>query len=568
MRMVQLFVPTLFEDPQEAEIISHKLMLRAGLIRKLASGVYSYLPVGLRVLQKIMTIVREEMNAIGCQEVLLPALQPAQLWQETGRWQAYGEDMFKLKDRKGSNFGLAPTHEETITDLVRKEVRSYRQLPISFYQIQTKFRDEPRPRFGTIRSREFLMKDAYSFHINELDANVTYQSFYQAYNRIFTRCGLEFKIVEAEAGLIGGSFSHEFMALAESGEDTIVECHNCNYAANLERAECRQEEKKGRKGEMSLTLVSTPGMRTVEEVSHFLKIQADHLIKTLIYLADNQPVGVLVGGDGEVNESKLRKVLMCQELALADAETIKRVTQAPVGFAGPIGLKGVNLIADYSLQNRINLVAGGNKEDSHYINVNFERDFQINEWADIKVAQEGDICPRCPGRLKVSKGIELGHTFKLGTKYSQAMKAGFLDENGQEIAFFMGCYGIGVSRLIPAIIEQNHDQKGIIWPNSVAPYLVVILPLNVKDKEQVNLAEDIYTLLQREGIEVLLDDRDESAGRKFNDAELIGLPIQVIIGNKTKTSGKIEVCQRRTKEKELVDYSSLVEKIRSSQFLS
>lgn len=406
MKMSQLFVPTLFENPQEAEIISHKLMLRAGLIRKLSSGIYSYLPFGLRVLQKITTIVREEINSIGCQEVFLPAMQPASLWKETGRWEAYGDDMFKLKDRKGSDFGLAPTHEESITDLVRKEVHSYRQLPVSFYQIQTKFRDEPRPRFGMIRSREFLMKDAYSFHVNEESANSTYQAFYEAYIRIFNRCGLVFKIVEAEAGLIGGSFSHEFMATADSGEDITVECPVCNYAANLE-------------------------------------------------------------------------------------------------------------------------------------------------------AQKGDVCPRCQGVLKTSRGIELGHTFKLGTKYSEAMNTFVLDENGKERFVFMGCYGIGVSRLIPSIIEQNHDQKGIIWPVSIAPYTIIILPMNIYDKEVMKMAEDIYYFFQKQGVEVLLDNRDETPGKKFNDADLIGIPIQIIIGSKTKQTGKIEVCYRKTKEKEFVEYQQL-----------
>jgi len=563
--MSRLFLYTLFQDPQDAEIISHKLMLRAGLVRKVAAGIYSYLPLGLRVLNKMINIVREEMDKIGSQEVLLPALHPASLWKETGRWEAYGDDMFKLVDRKNSPFGLGPTHEEIITDLVRKEVRSYRQLPLLLYQIQTKFRDEPRPRFGLIRGREFLMKDAYSFHTDDKDAEETYQRYYDAYTRIFTRCGMKFQIVEAESGLIGGSFSHEFIAFSPSGEDTIVSCDMCNYAANLEKAECgiRQKPEDKQQKIKELKLVNTPGMKTVEQVSNFLKITPSQLVKTLIYKTEGKGIGVLIGGDEEVNENKLKKVLGTQDLELADPETIEKVTKAPVGFAGPIGLKDVLLIASASIQTKTNFVVGGNKVDTHYINANFDRDFRVDKFVDIKVAQNHDPCPKCEnGSLNISHGIELGHTFKLGTKYSTLMGATFLDEKGQERPIIMGCYGIGISRMIPAYIEQNNDERGIIWEPNIAPYEVLILPINVTESNQMDLAEEIYELLLNEKIEVLLDDRDERPGRKFTDADLIGIPVQIIIGTKTKSSGKIELCYRRTKEKVFEPMENLVHKIK------
>lgn len=563
--MSRLFLYTLFQDPQEAEIISHKLMLRAGLVRKLSAGIYSYLPLGLRVLNKIMAIIREEMDKIGCQEVLLPVLHPASLWQETGRWEAYGEDMFKLLDRKKSLFGLGPTHEEIITDLVRREVKSYRQLPLLLYQIQTKFRDEPRPRFGMIRGREFLMKDAYSFHTNDRDTEETYHKFYEAYNKIFTRCGLKFQIVEAESGLIGGSFSHEFISFSPSGEDIIASCDKCGYAANLEKAECgiRLMTNNQRPKMEKLELVNTPGMKTVEEVSNFLKVHPSQLVKTLIYKIDDTVVGVLIGGDAQVNEGKLRRLLGAKEVVLSETVTIEKVTNAPVGFAGPVGLKDVLLIADSSIQTKTNFVVGGNKIDTHYINTNVDRDFKVDKFGDIKFAQDHDPCPKCSeGTLNIHHGIELGHTFKLGTKYSVAMGATFLDEKGQEKPIIMGCYGLGVSRLIPAYIEQNNDERGIIWQPNIAPYEVLILPLDVSNSEQRDLAEKIYNLLLKEKIEVLLDDRDERPGRKFTDADLIGIPIQIIIGAKTKSSGKIELCYRRTKQKIFKPIENLVHTIK------
>ncbi|MFH1962135.1 MAG: proline--tRNA ligase [bacterium] len=548
MRISQLFIPTLFEEPQEAEAISHKLMLRAAMIRRLSSGVYSYLPLGLKALHNMQRIIREEMETIGCQEVLLPGLTPASLWQETGRWDAYGEDMFRLKDRKGSNFALGPTHEEIITDLVRREVKSYRQLPVSFYQIQTKFRDEPRPRFGTIRAREFLMKDAYSFHRSDEEAVETYMKFYQAYERIFTRCGFEFKAVEADSGLIGGNLSHEFIAPAAIGEDTIVECSVCKYAANQEKAECgRDEEWTGTR--LELKIVNTPSVKSVAEVSSFLGVSQDKLVKTIIYQTEDVPVAVLVRGDKEINENKLKRVLGTNTISLADAKTIEQITNAPTGFAGPIGLKNIKILADYGVKEDGNFVVGGNKPDSHFVGANQERDFEISEFADIRAAGDGDKCPQCGKELRVSKGIELGHTFNLGTKYSKAMNAAFTDETGKERIIIMGCYGIGVSRLIPAYIEQHHDASGIIWNPNIAPYQAIVLPLNIADPCQFGTAEGIYYKLQGAGISVLLDDRDERPGRKFTDAELLGIPIMIVIGAKTKASGNIEISWRRTKEK-------------------
>jgi prolyl-tRNA synthetase len=493
--------------------------------------------------------------------VLLPALTPAGLWQETGRWEAYGDDMFRVKDRKNGYFALGPTHEEIITDLVRYEVQSYRQLPLSFYQIQTKFRDEPRPRFGTIRAREFLMKDAYSFHRTEEEAEEYYMKFYDAYKRIFDRCGLEFKIVEADTGLIGGSLSHEFIAPAPSGEDTVVECSVCNYAANQERAECMRGEKI-HEVQQELVLVDTPGVKTVEEVSTFLNVAPDRLVKTLIYKTGKGIVAVLVRGCDEINENKLKRVLDTPQLELADAATIEKLTDAPVGFTGPIGLEGVEIIADFGVEIGCNYVVGGNKADAHYIGANIGRDFHVSRFADIKMVKAGDKCPRCGKELSISKGIELGHTFKLGDKYSDAMNATFTDEHGKERVIIMGCYGIGVSRLIPAYIEQNHDDSGIIWDADIAPYKVIVLPINVTDKCQMGTAKGIYDKLQHIGISVLLDDRDETPGRKFTDAELLGIPVLIVVGTKTKASGNVEICYRRTKQKYFEPLETFVEKVR------
>jgi prolyl-tRNA synthetase len=549
MKFSQLYIPTLKEKPTEAEVISHQLMLRAGFIRKLASGIYSFLPSGVRSLRKMEAIIREEMDRAGAQEVLLPALQPAELWQESGRWDKYGKELFRFRDRHNHDYCLGPTHEEVITDLVRHEVRSYRQLPVNFYQIQTKFRDEIRPRFGLMRGREFGMKDGYGFDRDEEGAGKTYQKMFEAYQRIFQRCGLLFKAVEADSGAIGGSYSHEFMVLAESGEDAILACTSCNYAANVERAESidrfqvdPQEELKTRERK------STPGQKTVEEVTRFLNIPPERLVKTLIYLTDHGPAAVLVRGDQEVNETKLAKCLDSQELALADALTVETLTGAPVGFAGAVGLS-LPLWADQTLQGLKNFIMGGNEKDVHFINLNWGADVPIPRFVDLRMVLPGEPCPRCRTPLKAFRGIEVGHVFKLGDKYSRTMKATYLDEQGQEQFLIMGCYGIGVGRTVAAAIEQNHDKDGIIWPMALAPFQVIITPVEWEpDSETARCALSIYEELKQGGVEVLLDDREERAGIKFKDADLIGIPLRITVGPKGLAEGKVEVRERHTKK--------------------
>ncbi|MBU1487398.1 proline--tRNA ligase [bacterium] len=563
MKLSHLFPPTLFEEPQEAEVASHKLMIRAGLIRMLASGIYSFLPLGKKVLDKVSRIIKEEMDGIGGQDLLMPALHPAELWQETGRWQAYGPDMFKLKDRKGRDFGLGPTHEEIITHLVRNEVRSYRQLPLMLYQIQVKFRDEPRPRFGILRGREFIMKDAYSFDLDKEGLDKNYEKAYQAYCRIFERCGLDFVACEAESGLIGGDISHEFMVLAPNGEDRVVGCSSCDYAANLEKAEVGTKcgMRNAECGMRNLELLPTPGMKTVGEVGGFLKVSPSKLVKTLIYEVEGKVVAALIKGDQEINESKLAKACQGKKPTLASPETIKEVTGAPVGFAGPVGLSNIRIIADNSLRSGDNFVVGANKEDAHYINANIERDFKVDNFYDLKVARDGDPCPRCEGSLKISPAIELGHVFKLGTKYSEKMKAVYKDEKGEDKPIIMGCYGIGVTRIIAAVIEVSHDPNGIIWPAPIAPFQVHIICVNTADSFQSELAFQIYKELKEKGFEVLIDDRDERPGRKFKDADLIGIPLQVTVGKKS-VSGQIELTLRKTGEKLFWPGEDLVSKIR------
>jgi len=547
MRTSQTLIPTLREDPGEAEVVSHRLMLRAGMIRKTAAGVYTYLPLGLRVIRKIEAIVREEMNRAGAQEVLMPIASPAELWQETGRWDFYGKELFRLKDRHERDFCLGPTHEEVITDLIRREVRSYRQLPLNCYQIQTKFRDEIRPRFGLMRGREFIMKDAYSFDKDEGDAKVSYQKMYDAYQRIFTRCGLTFRAVEADTGLIGGSSSHEFMVLAETGEELVVYTDDGSYAANVERAELLAPAETPHAAPRPLRKVSTPNARTVEEVTALLKTTPQQLVKTLIYKTPLESVAVLVRGDHEVNEIKLKKLLGATELQLADADTIAAVTGAPVGFSGPIGLKQIRIVADYAVKALSNFVVGGNESGTHYVDANWDRDFSVERFTDLRNAQAGDPSPRGHGTLRIARGIEVGHVFMLGTKYSKAMGATFLDPQGHENLAVMGCYGIGVSRTAAAAIEQNHDAKGIIWPMPIAPFHVHLLPLS-QSTQVAELAQSLYASLTRAGIEVLWDDRDERAGVKFNDADLIGAPYQVVIGDKGLAQGTIELKARKTGE--------------------
>ncbi|HEY7128875.1 MAG TPA: proline--tRNA ligase [Nitrospira sp.] len=544
MRTSHLLLPTLREDPGEAETVSHRLMLRAGLIRKVAAGIYTYLPLGLKIIRKVEGIVREEMNRAGAQELLMPIASPAELWKETGRWDFYGKELFRFKDRHERDFCLGPTHEEVITDLFRREVRSYRQLPLNFYQIQTKFRDEIRPRFGLMRGREFIMKDAYSFDKDDAAARLNYQKMYDAYHRIFSRCGLNFRAVEADTGLIGGSSSHEFMVLADTGEETIVYSETGTYAANVERAEVLPPNIGGSEEARPRRSVNTPGCRTVEEVTKFLKVDASKLVKTLLYSTGSETVAVLIRGDHDANEIKLKRLLGVSDLELAGPATVEKVTGAPVGFAGPVGLK-IRIVADHAVKAAANVVVGGNQADTHLVDVNCPRDFQVEQFADLRNAQAGDPSPRNDGVLKTTKGIEVGHVFMLGTKYSQAMKASFLDPNGKECLAVMGCYGIGIGRTAAAAVEQNHDDKGIVWPFPIAPFHVHLISLG-QSTAVIDATTTLYAALEDAGLDVLWDDRDERAGVKFNDADLIGAPYQVIIGDKGLTEGLLEVKTRKT----------------------
>ncbi|MBW2016059.1 MAG: proline--tRNA ligase [Deltaproteobacteria bacterium] len=554
MRYSQYFIPTYKEVPAEAEVVSHQLMLRAGLIRKLTSGIYTYLPAGLRAIRKVENIIREEMNRAGAIELLMPSVQPAELWMESGRWDFYGRELLRFKDRHNRDACLGPTHEEVITDLVRREIQSYKQMPINLYQIQTKFRDEIRPRFGIMRCREFIMKDAYSFDADEAGADHSYRLMYEAYERIFRRCGLKFRAVEADSGAIGGSFSHEFMVLADTGEDQIVSCTECNYAANLEKAEVAPEKSSDPATEEKLKAleeVETPNQRTVEEVTAFLSVAPRQLVKTLLFLADGEPVAALVRGDHELNEIKLKNFLGADEVELADPRTVEEVTGAPMGFAGPVGLE-IKIVADQALRSMRNFVTGGNREDLHLRNVNLERDFKVDRFGDLRVISPGDPCPKCGGEIRFKRGIEVGHVFKLGTKYSRAMRAVYLDENGQERYIIMGCYGIGVGRTVAAAIEQNHDENGIIFPIPIAPFEVVILPLQMHEPEVAGAAEELYKDLVDREVDVLLDDRDVRGGIKFKDADLLGTPIRVTIGMRNLKNGQVELKLRRESESRLI----------------
>ena len=543
MRYSKYFIPTYKETPSEAEVISHKLMLRAGMIRKLTSGIYTYLPLGLRSIRKVENIIREEMDRSGAIEVLMPAVQPAELWQESGRWEAYGRELLRFKDRHNREACFGPTHEEVITDLVRKEIHSYRQMPINFYQIQTKFRDEIRPRFGVMRCREFIMKDAYSFDVDEAAADKSYDIMYQTYSNIFRRCGLKFRAVEADTGSIGGSFSHEFMVLADTGEDEIVFCKKCSYAANLEKAEVKPVEDPGASSAEKarpLEEVPTPDIKTIEELTAFLSVSADQIVKTLIFSSDGNAVAALIRGDHEVNETKLKNLLGAEQLELAGPELVAHVTGAPIGFAGPVELR-VKTIADYAIKGMKNMITGANKQDMHLKNVNIGRDFSVDKFADLRMITPADPCPRCGGPLDFKRGIEVGHVFKLGTKYSKAMHAVYLDEHGEEKLIFMGCYGIGVGRTVAAAIEQNNDRDGIIFPITIAPFEVVILPLQMQNSNVVQVSEELYRSLSDKGVDVLLDDRDIRAGIKFKDADLLGTPVRITIGARTLKEAKVEM---------------------------
>ena len=548
MRLSRYYAPTLKEEPADAEVVSHKLMLRAGMIRKLTSGIYTFLPLGLRSLNKAARIVREEMDRAGALEILMPGVQPADLWQETGRWEFYGKELLRFTDRHGRDYCLGPTHEEVVTDLIRHEVRSYRQLPLNLYQIQSKFRDEIRPRFGLMRGREFLMKDAYSFDKDEEGSMVSYKAMYDAYCRIFERLGLRFRAVEADTGSIGGNYSHEFMVLADTGEDTIAACLACEYGANLEKAEAVVPD--GEKPPVcpAYEQVATPSKHTVEEVAVFLDVAPQKIVKTLLFEVDGKPVAALVRGDRELNDVKLKNALDAQNVALATPEQVKDWTKAPVGFAGPVGLSVDIVLADRELALGTDWIVGANSADAHLVHVDLERDAKVTRFADLRSVMAGDPCPKCATGLTLTKGIEVGHVFKLGYKYSEAMKAVILDEQGKERLMYMGCYGIGVSRVIAACIEQNHDANGIKFPPALAPFEVAVLCLDVKG-EAMTKAEEIYSWLQGQGIEALLDDRDERPGVKFKDIDLMGMPMQVVIGGKGLARGIVEVKDRRTGEK-------------------
>jgi prolyl-tRNA synthetase len=549
--MSACYIPTLKEAPGDAEVVSHKLLVRAGMIRKLTSGIYTYLPLGLKALNKAADIVRREMNAAGAQEIFMPTVQPGDLWQETGRWEFYGKELLRFADRHGRDYCLGPTHEEVVTDLVRGEVKSYKQLPINLYQIQSKFRDEIRPRFGLMRGREFIMKDAYSFDMDEDGAGESYKAMFDAYWAIFKSMGLKFVAVEADSGSIGGSFSHEFMVLADTGEDTIAVCGDCDYAANLEKAEVVCDLPPCEDECPALEKVDTPGAHTVEEVAAFLKVEPAKVIKTLLFDVDGEPVAALVRGDRELNDIKLKNLLKADnEPVLASAEQVEAWTVAPVGFAGPVGLDKVKLIyADKELSCGNDWVVGANAGDAHLLHVDLRRDAKISGFADLRIITKDDPCPRCGGRVDLTKGIEVGHVFKLGLKYSEAMGAKFLDENGKEQFMVMGCYGIGVSRVVASCIEQNHDEGGIVFPPPLAPFEVAVLCLQPKDAKVLAKAEELHDLLSEKGLDVLLDDRDERPGVKFNEADLIGTPMHIVVGGKGVDKGIVEVKDRRTGEK-------------------
>jgi len=560
--MSKLLIPTLKEDPADAEVVSHRLMVRAAMIRRLTVGVYSYLPLGYRSLRKVEQIIREEMDAAGAQEVFLPMVQPADLWKESGRWDLYGTELLRFKDRHDRECCLGPTHEEVITDLVRRDVRSYRNLPLNLYQIQTKFRDEIRPRFGLLRGREFMMKDGYSFDATEQGAEASYRIMWEAYAKIFERCGLRFRAVEADSGPIGGSFSHEFVVLADTGEDTIVSCGSCDYAANMEKAEVRPCQPAGKSGPGGKQKVATPGASSIEQVSAFLHVEAQEVIKTLILRSEKGPVAVLLRGDHDLNDVKLKNFLNVSEVELADERTIEEVTGGPLGFSGPIGLEGVTILADNAIRGLTSAVVGANERDFHVTDVNSQTDFRVDHYGDLRSAQQDDPCPRCEGRLILSKGIEVAHIFKLGVKYSEAMNARFLDADGAERPMIMGCYGIGVSRIIAAAIEQNHDGDGIIFPAPIAPFSVIVTPVGAKNNEIDDTATRLYKDLWDNGIDALLDDRDERPGVKFKDADLIGIPFRITIGKKALAEGKVELRDRQTKDVVLVEIPLVVEAVK------
>jgi prolyl-tRNA synthetase len=562
IRYTQYLMPTTKETPSDAEVVSHRLMLRGGFIQKVASGIYTYLPAGLRVLRKVERILREELDRAGAQEVLMPAVIPSELWKESNRWDAYGKELLRFRDRADREFCLGPTHEEVITDLVRRLVRSYRQLPLNLYQIQDKFRDEIRPRFGLMRGREFFMKDAYSFDVDEEGAKESYRKMYEAYCRIFRRMGLDFRAVEADTGNIGGSSSHEFMVIADSGEDAIVSCASCAYGANVEKAECPvpAEGTVGSKDAGPFRKVSTPEKRTIEEVSGFLGIEPGALVKTLLFETSVGDVAVLVSGAHEINEIKVKNFLGAEWVRLAEEPKVRELTGAPSGFAGPVGLS-VRTIADHSVRSIASGATGANEKDAHLVDVVPGRDFSPDSYADLRMVREGDPCPRCGGELRVSRGIEVGHVFRLGKKYSEKMHAVALDADGKEQVIAMGCYGIGVGRTAAAAIEQHHDDDGMVWPISIAPFEVTVIPVNVKNAGVSAAAEALASALDARGVEVLLDDREERPGIKFKDADLVGIPVRVTLGEKNVAAGFGELRDRKTGETLRVELPKLEEAV-------
>lgn len=559
MRYSQTLIPTLKETPAEAEVASHRLLLRAGFIRKLTAGIYTYLPMGLAAVRKVEQIVREEMNLAGAQELLMPMVQPADLWNETGRYEKYGPELLRFHDRHGRESCLGPTHEEVITDLARREIRSYRDLPINLYQIQAKFRDEIRPRFGLMRGREFIMKDGYSFDVDDDAASKSYEIMYEAYTKIFTRCGLEFRPVEADSGSIGGSFSHEFMVLADTGEDTLVICSSCDYAANSEKAAVAAPAV-DESPMQDLEKIETPGKRKVNAVCEFMDINPSELVKTMVYKVDGGTVAVLVRGDREVQEVKLKNLLGVADVEMADDKEVFDATGVPTGYLGPVGIK-VKLLVDQEVAVMKNFVVGANEKNFHMKNVNIGRDFEAAEVADLRQISPEDPCPSCGAVLTLKEGIEVGHVFKLGTGYSESMNAVYQDAHGQDKHMVMGCYGIGVSRIVAAAIEQNHDENGMIFPMPLAPVQVVLLNLGLKDAEITETAESLYKDLQAKGVEVLFDDRDERPGFKFKDADLLGIPLRITVGKRLTKDGVLELRQRKDGATEELPPEKITERV-------
>ena len=546
MKWSKLYAPTLKEVPSDADIKSQELLTRAGFIRKAAAGVYSYLPLGLRVLQKITNIVREEMNAIGAQELLMPIMQPAEIWKITGRWEDYGPEMVKFRDRNKREFTLGPTHEEMITTLVKGELKSYKQLPVTLYQINTKYRDEIRPRFGLLRAREFIMKDAYSFHDSEKSLDETYQNMYEAYSKICQRMDLKYFAVEADTGAIGGNNSHEFTVLAQNGESNILYCDECGYAATDEKAEYQPDYAESNENEKEMELVKTPNVKTVEELSKFLGMDKTKIVKSMVFVGRNGVFMTLIRGDLEVNEAKLKSHFKDQTIHKASPDEVLESLGVPIGYLGPVGAR-VKIFADLSVKPMKNFVVGGMREEYHYVNVNVDRDFKVSEWLDMKKVVAGDRCPRCGAPLKIKKGIEVGQIFKLGSKYSEKLEAFYVDTNGERKPFIMGCYGWGVSRTMAAVVEQYHDENGMIWPRAIAPFEIVVTVVNTSNSEQVKIGNEIYEFLKSEGFDVLLDDREVSGGFKFKDADLIGIPLRITVGRKLK-DGKVEMKLRNSND--------------------